>query len=374
MTPGRRIRTVRAVAVAVALVATAATWAHAAPVSLTSANLTVDLVSPPCLPPWWDGSYGYRAQVTVTTGAAPVSTDYSVSITLDHAALVTAGSSLAGGDDVRVVALDSATCTWTELDRVLDDSSSWNSSLTRLWFRLAAAIGPDSSSPVAYFVYYGNPGAGPAPADAMNVFLFFDDFPGTSLGPDWTVLRPPGTWSVSGGALHITTPSNKDFWGGTNNAPLFSIPSPAGDLEVQVEQAGSLNRGGHTGVLGYQDDNNYVAQYHEVFSGGCRCEGVEMVREVAGSPTSTPIEGPGSNPMHVRLTKLGTQYSGAYSTDGVTYTTVDSITSPISQTTVGVTAFNSTWRSTSVDLTHFRVRRYTAPEPSTSLGAPTAQY
>ncbi len=189
------------------------------------------------------------------------------------------------------------------------------------------------------------------------------------------MLRPPTTWSVGGGALNITMMANRDFWGGQNNAPLFSIVAPTGDLEIQVKQAGALTLGGQTtGILAYQDDDNYVANYYEYLSGGCNCRGMELVREVGGSPTST-ITAVSSNPMYVRLTKFGNDYTGGYSTNGgASFIQVGTYTTAIGLSRIGITAFSYTSNVTSVSFTNFRVRRYTTPEPSTSLGAQTSKY
>src|SRR4030042_5063673 len=78
-----------------------------------------------CFPSWWNASYLYRQRVTVTAGAADVSTGYSVMATLHHHSLVCGGKSQPDGDDVRVLRWDSGGCTWSELDRVLDEDSPW---------------------------------------------------------------------------------------------------------------------------------------------------------------------------------------------------------------------------------------------------------
>lgn len=88
-------------------------------------------------PSWWNASWWMRYPIVVTSVDA-LPTNYSVAVDLDHAALVTAGRSLASGNDVRVVSFDGTS--WTELDRRLDTSSSWNSASTRLWWRLPAAV------------------------------------------------------------------------------------------------------------------------------------------------------------------------------------------------------------------------------------------
>ena len=54
------------------------------------------------LPSWWDTSYAYRQQITVTAGSAAVPSGYNVSVAFDHASL-TPAKSLASGDDIRIL-------------------------------------------------------------------------------------------------------------------------------------------------------------------------------------------------------------------------------------------------------------------------------
>jgi hypothetical protein len=122
---------------------------------------------------WWDCDYDYRKQLTITAGTAAVPSDYTLSITFDHAALVGAGKSQADGDDIRLLYWNGSA--WVELDRYLDPSSSWNDASTSLWFKTQAGI-PASGSDSDYYLYYGNPAAGSAPANPGNVVLFMDDF------------------------------------------------------------------------------------------------------------------------------------------------------------------------------------------------------
>ena len=88
--------------------------------------------------PCWDANYAYRKKITITAGSADIPADYSVSVTLDHAALVSAGKSLASGDDLRVAHWDGSS--WTELDRVLEPLSAWNDASTQIWFALVDPI------------------------------------------------------------------------------------------------------------------------------------------------------------------------------------------------------------------------------------------
>ena len=83
---------------------------------------------------WWDSSYSYRKELTITAGSEAIPSDYSVSLTFDHAALVGAGSSQSNGDDIRITYWNGSD--WDELDRMLDPGSDWNTTTTKIWSRL----------------------------------------------------------------------------------------------------------------------------------------------------------------------------------------------------------------------------------------------
>ncbi|MDD1669802.1 MAG: type IV pilin N-terminal domain-containing protein, partial [Methanomicrobiales archaeon] len=124
-------------------------------------------------PTWWDCAWGYREKLTVITGSAGVPGGYTVSLALNHAALVSAGKSLATGNDLRVVYWTGTG--WTEVSRALDPLSSWGSSSTTLWFPL---VGPMEASSLngSYYLYYGNAAADAPPADWGNIFQMGDTF------------------------------------------------------------------------------------------------------------------------------------------------------------------------------------------------------
>lgn len=139
----------------------------------------------------WIADYDYRTPITVRAQSA-VAAGYAVALTFNHAALVTANKSQAGGDDVRIRYWNGSA--WTDLDRVLDPTSAWNAAATKIWFRLQAPIGAggvDSN----YDLYYGNLSDGAPPARGDNVFLDYQD--GTTLD-GWTRRDGlPGTNSTS---------------------------------------------------------------------------------------------------------------------------------------------------------------------------------
>jgi len=95
----------------------------------------------------------YYKQITITTGSNSLPIDYSVSVTLDHEALVNSGKSRLDGDDIRIKYNNSGEM--IELDRMLDPSSSWNSNETKIWFKTQSSISASSSN-YDYYLYYGN--------------------------------------------------------------------------------------------------------------------------------------------------------------------------------------------------------------------------
>ncbi|MDK1046094.1 MAG: glycosyltransferase, partial [Anaerolineales bacterium] len=145
---------------------------------------------------WWDTAYGYKQQITVTAGSTSVPSGYSTLLTFDHAQLVTDGKALSSGDDLRVMFWNGGS--FVELDRALDDGSSWDSATTDIWIQTQASIAA-SGTDTNYWIYYGNSGATGPPANKSNIFLFWDDFESETIGSvpsAWTEVTPTDDWSV----------------------------------------------------------------------------------------------------------------------------------------------------------------------------------
>ena len=147
---------------------------------------------------WWNTAYNYRMMVTIPAGTTALPTDYAVSVVFNHSAQVTAGRSLASGNDVRVVRWTGSG--WVELDRVLDPDTTWNTTTSRIWFDTAQSIAANASN-TDYYIYYNNPAAGTPPQTGENVFLLYDDFSGSNLNTSrWTRT---GSAGVSGGIVEL---------------------------------------------------------------------------------------------------------------------------------------------------------------------------
>ncbi|UCF60250.1 MAG: DUF2341 domain-containing protein, partial [Anaerolineaceae bacterium] len=141
--------------------------------SIAAGDYTLNMYFTDLPTAWWDSSYGYRNELTLTTGSDAIPSGYSIPLTFDHAALVSAGKSQSNGDDIRITYWNGSD--WDELDRMLDPGSNWNTSTTTIWFQTQAAI-PASSFDSDYDLYYGNGSAAAPPQDSQFIFFFYDGF------------------------------------------------------------------------------------------------------------------------------------------------------------------------------------------------------
>jgi MSHA biogenesis protein MshQ len=147
---------------------------------------------------WWNAAYGYRQRIDLPVSGGTLSSGYAVSVTFDHATQVTAGRSLANGNDVRIAFYNGAS--WVELDRIVDPESSWNSATSRIWFQTQVDIASGTTEN-DYYIYYGNTAPGAPPANSANIFLLTDDFDGAALDETLWTNQGPSPAIISGGGL-----------------------------------------------------------------------------------------------------------------------------------------------------------------------------
>lgn len=134
-----------------------------------------------------DASAAFQRALTVTAADA-ITTSYVIGFPLDTASLVSQGKMRSDLNDLRVFDPGG-----TELDRIVDTGAP-----SFVWFAITRDIA--SGARDGYSVHYGDPSAGAAPANGSAVFSFYDDFPGSALGPQWVTLGSP---TVSGGTVRL---------------------------------------------------------------------------------------------------------------------------------------------------------------------------
>lgn len=190
----------------------------------------------------------YRRRITVTNGSTAMPAGYSVSVTFDHASLVFAGKSRSDGNDVRIRYWNSSQSRWVELDRLNfgfsatlalppDSPSPWNTTATRVWFRLQAPIAAFESDN-NYYLEYGDLPADRPPANGDHVFLDYED--GTVYGTAATV--PPG-WTRRDTSVG---PCAGTY--GTSATLGFTFTSTSGTCYRQMSKAVAHAPGGGVGA------------------------------------------------------------------------------------------------------------------------------
>ena len=258
----------------------AKTWLSSALVALIFLATLVTGTQTPAsaaAPSWWDSAYSQRLGVKIVAADA-LASGYSIGVTLDHAALVAAGRSLASGNDVRVVRWNGST--WTELDRVLAVGSAWGSTSSRIYFRTQTAVS-SSTTDASYYLYYSNAAATAPPSDANSVYDLWDDFSGVTLngGKWWTYAQPGVSVSQDAGALRIfgtaqaatqwsTTVigSQSTFTSGFRAESTFRIVSQSstaqanwtGEFGLGVQRLATSPSGSTTKRTGYWNGSTWV--------------------------------------------------------------------------------------------------------------------
>ncbi|SEH02826.1 Alpha-L-arabinofuranosidase [Nonomuraea solani] len=163
-----------------------------------------------------------------------------------------------------------------------------------------------------------------------------DQFDGTTLGPDWTVLSPDSArYSLSGGALHLDTLTG-DTHQATNNARnLFLVDVPDGDFEVVTKLSAPVTLDYQSaGLLAWQDWDNYVRAglAHVGFAGG---PVIETATEVGAAFTSAFAARPGSTAEIVKLARTGDEFVSSY-WDGAAWVQASRMTARITVGQVGL--------------------------------------
>jgi PKD repeat protein/glucose/arabinose dehydrogenase len=155
-----------------------------------------------------------------------------------------------------------------------------------------------------------------------------EEFDGQSLAsPPWTVVRPSGNLTVSGGSVKIPMEAT-DLYQTTNTArDLVLRDLPEGPFVATTKVTAPINRSYQSaGLLIYGDDDNYLKH---VFQGrstdpNAASNIIQTARETAASAVETNTPGLGAEfptTVWLRLTSEdGDEVLGSYSTDGETWT------------------------------------------------------
>jgi Domain of unknown function (DUF2341) len=177
--------------------------------------------------------FAYRRRITIQTGAAALLTGYTIRVQLNNtlAMLVSAGKAKADFSDVRVI----GDAPLGERNRIIDVAPAPSA----LSFALEQSISANTSNQ-SYYLYYGNPNAGAAPANGNQVFTVYDDF---TAGISTIWLKNDGPTTANGRL--VLRPGHTDAittTAATDGVPivsavelLASVSNPTSDPTVQPE-------------------------------------------------------------------------------------------------------------------------------------------
>ncbi|MFH8086888.1 MAG: DUF2341 domain-containing protein [Candidatus Aenigmatarchaeota archaeon] len=160
----------------------------------------------------WLSGWQYRKKITIQ-GSSGAGINYQVFLKVGessgstganfhlegHSANFPSGKNQSG--DIRFTASDGVTLLSFWVENVVGTAPN---RVAYIWVKVADNL--DTSKDV--YIYYGNPNSTNA-SNGDNTFLFFDDFPGTTIDTTkWNIVYSEG-WSVSGSDLIGTSSSGR---------------------------------------------------------------------------------------------------------------------------------------------------------------------
>jgi len=213
---------------------------------------------------WMDTDWGYRKRITIS-GASGAGTDYQVKLTIGYNSggdFNCEGNCQTDFDDIRFTTNGGV----TELDYWREEYT--DSTSATFWVKVQGSL--DSSRNI--YVYYGN-GTATTTSSGSDTFIFFDDFPGSSIDTNkWDTSSAPTTYSVGNGHLKMWSEWGSCCSGGCvysaiNTKQTFS-PSLAIESRFSIsgsDSIGSTNICYHT-IIGNRDvvgisSSNYGAVF-----------------------------------------------------------------------------------------------------------------
>ncbi|WP_257458463.1 family 43 glycosylhydrolase [Archangium lipolyticum] len=167
--------------------------------------------------------------------------------------------------------------------------------------------------------------------DAPGAVITSDEFDGTSLGSQWTWIRPPAEndFGLESGSLRFAT-QGKELHQDDNSASVLTLPAPVGNYLVETQVSLNLppvsccHNYVQAGLVIHGDDNHYVKLTHV---SNWETRQIAFAKEVG--PESSPrygetFGGPADETVWLRIAKRdvgGEQHYTAYSSrDGSTWT------------------------------------------------------
>jgi hypothetical protein len=215
--------------------------------------------------------------------------------------------------------------------------------------RTADKAASDAAVPTASEALPGvRPTIAPAVAEPSGA-SFSDDFGQPTLAPGWAWTREdPAAWSLTdrSGWLRLTT-RDADLLGPGGTAPLLLQAAPGTDFELRTLIEFAPTKDFHfAGLMVYQDDDHFVALGRS-YCGlvpVCLGDGVYFDNDEAFMAGDANVVAQGGLPagqaIWLRLVREGATYTGLWSSDGASWTSIGTTTTELTPKYVGLMATN----------------------------------
>jgi len=336
---------------------------------------------------WWNTSWPYRQNISITGQGAGDLTDYQIKLELNSTNVGANFNWSNNGNDLRFTWLNTTSNTEQEINYWIESWSSTAQTAT-VWIKVPF-IGNTSTETV--YMYYGNPDAtsesnqaavcpGGSPDDYC--YDLYDDFEdGVIDTSKWETFGSGGTIEETSGYFHVYT--NNNGWLGIRSKQSFGQNYV---LEFAWKVYG--DRGGQGNVFAGFYDSSAGAPTSTIEATRTSPARIGYTeREVAGSWPITAMQADGSNTEYTDALGSGTgplnypfaqiNWTGSSSKfylemDGSTFSTTLSNYPPTNVNldvlfTAGDT--NSGYGQVEIWVYWIRVRKFADPEPTYSIGA-----
>jgi hypothetical protein len=291
----------------------------------------------------WLTGWQYRRPITINNSSNSNSlTDYQISVTLNTQSLISAGKMRSDGGDIRFIDSNGTTLLnyWVE--------SGINTSSTYIWVKVPSI--PANSTKTIY-VYYGNSSA-TSQSNGDNTFVFFDDFDTDTIGTKWNYTGS-GSYSIANSIITLYNSNAAGRWYKTINQVLETTGNYA--IRFRARHEGSWDIG--AGMVNSSISNKFI---HFLATNYGSYKAHWLVVNNSGV-RYIQYEGSDSNWHIAEERNIGTTFYAIL--DGVQK---DSYS--VSDQTHGYVAFNHSGSGNQY-LDWILARKFTSPEPTTSVGA-----
>ncbi|MEM2822002.1 MAG: DUF2341 domain-containing protein [Candidatus Pacearchaeota archaeon] len=301
-------------------------------------------------------AWQYRRSITIdNTANSNTLTDYQVLVILDTQSLISVGKMRPDCGDIRFTDSDGQTLLnyWLESD--------CNTTSTKLWVKVPSI---PASSTATIYVYYGNPSATSA-SNIANTFIFGDDFEDGVINSAWIFQQNTtgsATWIETGGLLQQTSTVDDSV----GKHAKVTIPSAdyIAEVKMRPDTFGSDYRMGLAGRITADNRGyNLVITYDNLTTISFLDDLVAW--GTAGSVGFTFTTGVWYN---FKMALVGNNQYGKAWQVGTTEPASWQVSQAWTTRTDANAGLNGGLNS-AVSFDDFRVRKYTSPEPTTSVGA-----